>query len=59
MPSDSSSNSLSYPHPCEPSASLHYQRLLVLIGFDAADKVGLAVGKDFHQLVQRLLELAC
>ena len=40
-------------------ASPHYQWLLVLIGFDAADKVGLAAGQDFHQLVQGLLELAC
>lgn len=37
----------------------HYQRLLVLVGFDAADEVGLAFGQDFHQLVQGLLELAC
>lgn len=35
-----------------------YQWFLVLIGFDAADKVGLAIGQDFHQLLQRLLELA-
>lgn len=41
-----------------PPASPSYQRLLVLIGFDAADKVGLAVGQDPHQLLQRLLELA-
>ena len=39
-------------------ASPHYQWLLVLIGFDAADEVGLAVGQDFHQLVQGLFELA-
>lgn len=46
------------PHPGTPSASPSYQWLLVLIGFDAANKVGLAVGQDPHQLVQRLLELA-
>lgn len=40
--------------PVSPS----YQWLFVLIGFDAADKIGLAVGQDSHQLVQRLLELA-
>lgn len=47
------------PHSGTPPASPSYQRLLVLIGFDAADKVGLAVGQDSHQLIQGLLELAC
>lgn len=41
-----------------PLASPHYQRLFVLVGFDAADEVGLAAGQDFHQLVQGLSELA-
>lgn len=46
------------PHPGTPPASPSYHRLLVLIGFDASDEVGLAVGEDSHQLIQRLLELA-
>lgn len=45
------------PLPCAPLP--HYQRLLELIRFDAADEGGLAVGQDLHQLVQGLLELAC
>lgn len=43
-------------HPWPP---LVYQWLLVLVGFDAADEVGLTVGQNFHQLLQGLLELAC
>lgn len=47
-----------FPHPGTLPASPRYQRLLVLVGLDAADEVGLAVGQDSHQLLQRLLELA-
>lgn len=47
------------PHPGTLPASPRYQWLLVLVGLDAADKVGLAVGQNSHQLLQRLLELAC
>ena len=39
------------PSSCVPPAPPHYQWLLVLVGFDAADEVGLAAGQDFHQLV--------
>lgn len=46
------------PTLAHPPVSPSYHRLLVLVGLDAADKVGLAVGQDSHQLLQRLLELA-
>lgn len=35
------------PLPPVPSRS-PYQWLLILVGFDAADEVGLASGQDFH-----------
>lgn len=47
-----------FPRPGISPVSPSYQRLLVLIGFDAANKVGLAVAQDSHQLLQRVLELA-
>lgn len=53
-----SNSPLSISHPGTPPVPPSYQWLLVLIGFDAADEVGLALTQDFHQLVQGLLELA-
>lgn len=35
----------------------YYHWPLVVIGFDTADKIWLAVTQDFHQLLQGLFEL--